>query len=156
VTSETQWAEVFVLLEELYKSTSRLEAIFPGRKFTLDGHLVGSIGEVIAAYMFDLELNAASTMGHDAVCQAGRCIEIKFTQSRSVAIRHQPEHLLVLHRPPGGPVQVVYNGPGHLAWAAAGRPQSNGQSPISLSRLRALDREIPEALRLPELRPPPI
>jgi len=49
---EVDWAEVRALLDSLYGSAERLEALFPGRKFTLDGHLVGSIGEVIAAYMF--------------------------------------------------------------------------------------------------------
>ena len=33
----------------IYKATAALEALYPGRKFTPDGHLVGSIGEVIAA-----------------------------------------------------------------------------------------------------------
>ena len=129
VTTKAEWEEVRLLLEELYDATARLEVLFPGRKFTLDGHLVGSIGEVIAAYMFDLELHAASTMGHYAICQAGRCIEIKLTQGRSVSIRHKPEHLLVPHRPPGGPVQVVYNGPGELAWAATGRPAVKRSEP---------------------------
>lgn len=88
-----------ILLDTLYGSTARLEALFPGRKFTLDGDLVGSIGEVIAGYMFDLDLDPASTRGHDALCRAGRNVEIKFTQGRTVAIRHEPDDLLVLHRP---------------------------------------------------------
>jgi hypothetical protein len=33
----------------IYQATAELEALYPGRKFTPDGHLVGSIGEVIAA-----------------------------------------------------------------------------------------------------------
>lgn len=95
---EVDWAEVSTLFDSLYGSAERLEALFPGRKFTLDGHLVGSVGEVIAAYMFDLTLNPASTMAHDALCPAGRRVEIKFTQGRTVAIRHEPDHLLVLQR----------------------------------------------------------
>lgn len=55
-------AEVRALLDFLYGSAEHLEAPFPGRKFTLDGHLIGSISEVIAASMFDLTLNPASTM----------------------------------------------------------------------------------------------
>ncbi|WP_324698540.1 DUF6998 domain-containing protein [Novosphingobium sp. RL4] len=67
---EVDWAEVRNLLDSLYGSAEPLETLFPGRKFTLDGHLVGSIGEVIAAYMFVLTLNPASTMAHDALCAA--------------------------------------------------------------------------------------
>jgi hypothetical protein len=119
----------------------------------LDGHLVGSIGEVVAAYMFDLDLNPASTMGHDAVARDGRAVEIKLTQGSSVAIRHKPDHLIVLHRPRGGPVEVIFNGPGLAAWAAAGARAKNGQSPIRLSTLRRLEVAVADAARLPVIRP---
>ena len=33
------------LVGELYALVAQLEALFPGRRFTPDGHLVGSIGE---------------------------------------------------------------------------------------------------------------
>ena len=36
-------------IKELYRITAELERRYPGRKFTIDGHLVGSIGEVIVA-----------------------------------------------------------------------------------------------------------
>lgn len=153
---DVDWAEVRTLLDSLYGSAERLEALFPGRKFTLDGHLVGSIGEVIAAYMFDLTLNPASTMAHDALCPDGRRVEIKFTQGRTVAIRHEPDHLLVLHRARSLKVRVVYNGPGAIAWAAAGGVQANGQRPISLARLAHLDAAVIDELRLPLVRPAPI
>lgn len=86
----------------------------------------------------------------------GRQVEIKLTQGRGVAIRHEPEHLIVLHRPVGGPIRVVFNGPGPIAWGAAGKMQKNGQRPISLSRLTALSDDVPEQDRLPVLRPPPV
>src|SRR3546814_7595988 len=95
---EVDWAEVRNLLDSLYTASTRLETLFSGRRFTLDGHLVGSVGEVIAAYMFDLQLNPASTLGHDAVALDGRRVEIKFTQGRSVAIRHEPDHMLEIGR----------------------------------------------------------
>ena len=150
------WQEVTLQLERLTASVDRLEVLFPGRKFTLDGHLVGSIGEVVAAYMFRLTLLAGSSQGHDAIAADGRAVEIKFTQGRSVAIRHQPGHLIVLHRPRGGPVGVVYNGPGETVWLHAGAKASNGQRPISLHRLRLLDREVDPAQRLIQHEEPPI
>ena len=156
MSEDVDWKQVTALLNDLYTAADGLERIFPGRKFTLDGHLVGSIGEVVAAYMFDLDLNPASTQGHDARARDGRQVEIKLTQGRGVAIRHEPEHLIVLHRPIGGPIRVVFNGPGSVAWAAAGKMQKNGQRPISLSRLTALSNELAEQDRLPLLRPPPV
>lgn len=156
MSEEVNWRNVANLLDDLYAAADGLERVFPGRKFTLDGHLVGSIGEVAAAYIFDLELNPASTMGHDARSRCGRNVEIKLTQGRSVAIRHEPEHLIVLHRPIGGPLRVVFNGPGGLAWTAAGRMQKNGQRPISLSRLSQISQDVTPEGRLPEVREPPV
>jgi hypothetical protein len=144
------------LLDDLYTATDRLEEIFPGRSFTLDGHLVGSIGEVIAAYMFDLSLNAASSKGHDAIARDGRRVEVKLTQHKSAAIRHPPDHLIVMHRVKGRPVQIVYNGPGTEPWAQAGRIQSNGQRTISLRKLATLDQLVTPEVRLPIKWPAPV
>ena len=88
------WEKVKKLLDDLYRSSEALEDIFPGRSFTLDGHLVGSIGEVVAAYMFNLRLNNASTMGYDALTTDAKKVEIKFTQGKSISIRHEPDFLL--------------------------------------------------------------
>ena len=156
MTEGIDWGQVARYLDDLYTASDGLEQMFPGRKFTLDGHLVGSIGEVVAAYIFDLDLNPASTLGHDARSQDGRNVEIKLTQGRGVAIRHEPEHLIVLHRPKGGPMRIVYNGPGRPVWAAAGAMQKNGQKPISLARLERLAMELPVETRLLVRREPPV
>ena len=65
-SSSDQWTEVGDLLAKLYAIVARLEALFRDRKFTPDGHLVGSIGEVIAKHMFTLELLPAGARVHDA------------------------------------------------------------------------------------------
>lgn len=61
------------LLGHLYGIVNRLEALFPERKFTPDGHLVGSIGEALAAHvcLIDLRLMQASAPEHDATIQDG-------------------------------------------------------------------------------------
>ena len=156
MSEAVDWNEVRTLLDALYQGTDRLEILFPGRKFTLDGHLVGSIGEVIAAYMFDLDLLRGSNKGHDAVARNGMNVEVKFTQGSSVAIRHEPEHLLVLQRKKGSNVDIVFNGPGKPAWERAGKMQSTGQRSISLSTLHTLDKEVPELARLKQLRVAPV
>jgi hypothetical protein len=155
MSAPIDWEQVTRYINDLYTVTDNLERMFPGRKFTLDGHLIGSLGEVIAAYIFDLNLHPASTLGHDAKCPKGRNVEIKLTQGSTVAIRYEPEHLIVLHRPKGGPIRVVFNGPGGIAWGAAGPAQRNGQRSISLSRLSKLAACVPFDERLDEKRKPP-
>ena len=143
------WTEVGELLASLYRIVERLEVLFPGRKFTPDGHLVGSIGEVIAARMFGLELLPASAPDHDAIAGDGRKVQIKFTQgTRGVALRAEPDHLLVLCLDRDRSLQVVYNGKGKSPWSQSGKMQKNGQRQISLARLRTIDRAVPERDRL--------
>ena len=145
-----RWVEVPSLLADLYRIVGRLQYLFPGRKFTPDGHLVGSIGEAVAARMFDLSLLKASTEAHDAETADGQAlVQIKMTQgSRGVGLRAEPEHLLVLRLAADRSVEVVYNGGGQAPWSAAGKEQKNGQRPISLSRLRALDADVAASGRL--------
>ena len=145
--------EVPGLVGQLYELVAHLEALFPGRRFTPDGHLVGSIGEVIAAHRYGLELLPHSAQGHDARSASGALVEIMATQGSSVALREQPYHLIVLHISKLGESSEVYNGPGAPVWEAAGAMQRNGQRPISLSKLRRLMVCVPEALRLPERAP---
>ena len=150
------WAAVARHLDSLYSAVDALERQFPGRKFTPDGHLVGSIGEVVAAYMFDLTLNPASTAGYDAVAPDGRRVEVKLTQGGAIGLREEPEHLVVLQRPKGSVLRVVYNGPGGPAWQRAGRMQRNGQRRIGLTTLLGIAESIGSVERLPLVRQPPI
>ena len=80
---------VLRLVPELFQITKALEAAAPGRHFTPDGHLVGSIGEAVAAARYGLELTTASTKGVDAHHKAsGRSVEIKATvEGKRISLR---------------------------------------------------------------------
>jgi len=132
----------------------KLEDLFPGRKSTPDGHLVGSLGEGLASHKYGLDLLPNSTELHDAKAPDGRLVQIKATQGRSVALRGSkpPDHLLVLKLNRNGSADEVFNGPGDLAWAKAGARGSNGQRPISLSMLAMLMKDVPQDARLPVVR----
>lgn len=56
--SEQRLIKIRALIRQLYRVVSDLETEFQGRKFTPDGHLVGSIGEVVASYSVLKRLNA--------------------------------------------------------------------------------------------------
>jgi hypothetical protein len=60
----------------IYRAVQELEERYPGRKFTPDGHLVGSIGEVVAAEALKLTLHPASRAGYDAYDENGE-VQIK-------------------------------------------------------------------------------
>ena len=125
-------------IKELYKITNELENSYPGRKFTIDGHLVGSIGEVIVAEHYNLDLLPNSTKTHDARTKDGKMVQIKATQVKGIAISSEPDYLIVIRLLSDGSWEEIYNGPGRAAWDNAGKMQKNGQRPISLSKLRKL------------------
>ncbi|MEA5392124.1 hypothetical protein VB738_12730 [Cyanobium gracile UHCC 0139] len=145
-------ARIAALIPELYRLVGQLEEAAPGRSFTPDGHMVGSFGEVLAAARYGLTLTTASTREVDAIAPDGREVEIKATGGKSIAMRGEPKHLLVLKLEKDGTAITVYNGPGALVWAES-RPANgrNGQSTISLSKLRQLQAQVPEHDRLPEV-----
>ena len=124
---------------DIYRAVERLEIQYPGRKFTPDGHLVGSIGEVVAAKALDLELYSASYPGHDARDAEGRDVQIKLTGASSVSLYATCDRLVVLRIFDSEFAEIVYDGDGEPAWDAAGKRQKNGQRAISLSNLRAID-----------------
>jgi hypothetical protein len=77
VWHEDRSARLRDLISQLYAVVASLEEEFEGRKFTPDGHLVGSIGEVVAAYAFNLKLLPASNATHDAEAPDGTLVQIK-------------------------------------------------------------------------------
>lgn len=145
------------LVRQLQAVVTELEEMHPGRKFPLDGHLVGSIGEAAAEALFQVTLVRASTAGYDAVTPDGRKVEVKATYgNRSVGVRAtsgvHADLLIVLRlsRDPEVAHEVIYNGPLEPALEVVGRAQSNGQVPMRLSRLREANQKVASADRVPE------
>mgnify|MGYP007094189565 FL=1 len=139
-------------IREIYKIANELEEMYPGRHFTPDGHMIGSIGEVIAAEEYDFELFEASHPVHDAKTKDGKQVQIKATQGDKIAISECPEYLIVLKIHRDGGFEEVYNGSGDIAWGLVGKRQKTGQCHVSLAKLRAAMVEIPERDRLPHKR----
>lgn len=136
------------IVRQLCRLVAELEKEFDDRRFTLDGHLVGSIGEVLAADRYELELLPTGAATHDARAVDGTLVQIKTTQAKAIGLRSEPEHLLVVALDAQGAITEVYNGPGRLAWEAAGKVQRNGQRSIRLSKLRSLMAQVPQQTRL--------
>lgn len=140
----------------LLKTVNDLEKRFEGRKFTLDGHLFGSIGEVLAVYYYGVELYPSGTPIHDGE-KDGKKVQIKITQGNSVDIKSVPEHLLVLflHKQAvdgdqKDAVYEVYNGP--CEWLNKCK-QTRGEYHPNFTRLHEEDSKIAPEDRLSTINP---
>jgi hypothetical protein len=131
------------IIRNLFSIVSELERKFPGRHFTLDGHLVGSLGEVFAKERYKLQLFPSSARTHDA-WKGKTLIQIKTTQRESIGISSEPQHLIVLKLTSAGTFEEVFNGPGKLVWETVktkSRPK-NGQYAVRLSTLRTIMQQV--------------
>ncbi|MGA7157997.1 MAG: DUF2442 domain-containing protein [Acidobacteriaceae bacterium] len=139
--------EVPALIGDLIKTTNRLNTLFDGRPFTPDGHLVGSIGEVVAEYIYGVRLEPCSTPQVDAHTSDGRSVQIKLTgaNGNSFGFRWsnrtpaKPSDILVALKLTDKGFEEIYNGPFPEQLLRGRRDTSNGQVSISLAKLRELN-----------------
>jgi hypothetical protein len=143
-------AQVPRLVRDLYAIASEFETLLAGtgRKFS-PFHLVGNLGEVIAAYKYDLTLLNNFEPLHDAQTEGGLKIQIKTIQGISrVALRGQPDHLIVLQLNKEGEATEIFNGPSVLVWERFGSRKCYGQRSVALSTLRSLMDHVPQTQRV--------
>ncbi len=134
------------LLKQIYSAVAGLEAMFPGRHFTPDGHMVGSIGEAIAAYHYGIALYPPGRAVFDGR-KDGREIQIKATQRNSVDLKPADGGtLLVLKLEQNGDFDEIYNGEADRVWKSLAhrKPTKAGEKSISLTQLRALQKHVQE------------
>lgn len=139
-------------VQKLVEIVAELEAEFPGRHFTLDGHLVGSIGEVMAAYYYGIELYKASAEIHDGEIK-GRKVQIKISQQDDIVINHEPDYLIVLYMNKNGNIYEVYNGSGKLPWENASKKDSHNNRHMRVNKLMELDKDVVEAEQIKRINP---
>lgn len=125
-----------------------------GLQFTLDGNLVGDLGEAIAAELFGISLvKARSTAGFDGYAPDGRTVQVKATGvNGGPAFRMteaRADHLLFFSLNfEAATGSVIFNGPEHIA--VAGFPASwAGQKSVSPFQIRAADARVEPRDRLP-------
>lgn len=139
--------KLFALLEIV----NDLERVFPERKFTLDGHLLGSIGEVMAEYYYGVNLYSSSNKLHDGFVD-NKEVQIKITQNSSVDINGKPDYLLVFFlKKSEGKIYEVYNGPGDLVLKKAKKTKS-GWYNRSFKVLNQYDSHVLEKDRIKAIR----
>jgi hypothetical protein len=107
-------------VKQMLKIVEHLCAAYPKKRFTLDGRLVGDIGEVLVEDAYDLTLFGDVKKHHDGVSVDGRLVQIKATMKDSLTFPgdHVPDYYIGVKIGSDGTFVEVFNGPGEVAGSA--------------------------------------
>lgn len=146
--------------QQLLSLTRQLKAKH-GRSFTLDGRLVGDIGEVLAAEKYGLELLPENTFKHDAKeITTGRLIQIKASFKGYCYFpfgeNKLPDYFLALHINEDGSLTELFNGPGsyiveHYIQKRGLKHYKETFYTLSKGILMALNNEVPKEHKIQEV-----
>src|SRR5439155_10766402 len=122
-----------------------LQREYGKKRFTLDGRLVGDIGEILVEQGYAVELHEGLLKHHDARAHDGRLVQIKATLRAehpgfTFPADHIPECYLAIVIHPDGTFTEIFNGPGKIAAEAVQtrkHPKTNLHS-ISVAALKRL------------------
>ena len=139
-------------LSLVFQGIERLTTAFPSRRFTIDGRLVGDIGEVIAELEYDLRLHEISQPEYDAVTSDGRRVQIKATFKDSLTFTKTPDYYLGFKLNRNGTYEEIYNGPGYPIYEKFAHRRGVGEKLLSFSNqtLKELSRAVAPEHRIPK------
>jgi hypothetical protein len=129
-----------------------LRRAFPKKRFTLDGRLVGDLGEALAEYLYKITVFDRLEKHHDAKADDGRLVQVKTTMQAALSFPgdHVPDYYLGLQIDARGHVTEVFNGPGVVAYEAVRKrkvPKTNLHS-ISVRLLQELNKTVQDEQRI--------
>lgn len=125
----------------ILKAVRSLEARYPGRKFTIGGTFMGSLGEVMAEQAYDIKLLKQGAKDHDAIDGKDRKIQIRINSRNATPLKAKlPEYLLALKFTRSGGFEEVYNGPGKIlkSLLKGRKPDTSGFIAIQHTKLRSM------------------
>lgn len=151
---EYKLSKLRVEIKNLHCSVSILKELFKSKKegFTLDGRLVGDIGEVIAEELFQIELHEKLKHYYDAVAlyDPKINIQIKASFKESLTYNHEPDYYNGIKLYENGEFKVVYNGPGKYIHEAFNHRKGIGEKLLSfpIKKLEEISAGIADAERI--------
>ena len=135
--------EIKSAITELLGIVKRLKNKYPYKEFTLDGRLVGDIGEVLAEQIYDIKLYEKINPRYDGISSTGRKVQIKATMKNALTFPadHVPEYYVGIRILENGEIEEIYNGPGSIIWnnilKERKKPKTNLHN-IGIKRLKKL------------------
>jgi len=143
--------EIRKALTFIFEGISHLRESFPEREFTIDGRLVGDIGEVIAALVYDIDLDEVSQPDHDGTTSDGRRVQIKATFQDALTFKTVPDYYLGIKLHRNGEFEEIYNGPGAPIYEKYSHRKGIGRILLRFPNfdLKELSRSVKDEDRIP-------
>ncbi|MGJ8594081.1 MAG: DUF6998 domain-containing protein [Aquaticitalea sp.] len=146
-------------IKHLLAITESLKKQYEGRlNFSLDGRLVGDIGEALASEKFDLELYSQNAQVYDGEQRGtNKKVQIKSSMKYnfSYPFGKDLDHYLAVHIEPSGELEVIYNGPGKPIHDYLKKKKRKSYRDIwytiSANHLRTLDKDVKQEDRIIEI-----
>lgn len=141
-------------IKKLLNTVENLREEYPHKRFTLDGRLVGDIGEVLCSEIYDVELLPGLPAHYDGQTSDGRQVQIKTTMQKNLTFPadHIPDYYLGVKVHHDGRVEEMFNGPGKIIKDVALKNRTaipkNHLHSISIKKLQELNKSIPDAERI--------
>jgi len=140
-------------IKKLLQIVDELHEAHPAKKFTLDGRLLGDIGEILVEENYDIALFKGMRRHHDGMAKDGRLVQIKATMKDALTFPsdHRPDFYLGIKIKKDGSFDEVFNGPGRVAWEAVRnrKPSKTNLHSISIKILAELGRRVSAAEKIP-------
>jgi len=140
-------------VNQMLQIVKQLQTAFPKKRFTLDGRLVGDLGEILVEAAYDIELHDELQKHHDGIASDGRQVQIKATMQNSLTFPgdHVPDYYLGIKIHSDGTFTEVFNGPGSVAWKAVSnrKPTKTNLHSISINTLARLNQNVQTKDRIP-------
>ena len=144
--------EIHRAIKELLVIVEALHERYPKKQFTLDGRLVGDLGEILVEQDYELELFNVLEKHYDGITPDGKKVQIKTTMKNSLTFPcdHTPNFYLGIKIFSDGTYEEIFNGSGELVRERIRnrKPAKNNQHSISLSTLQLLNKTVPDNQRI--------
>lgn len=146
-------------IQQLLDITASLKERYKGKlDFSLDGRLVGDIGEALVSEMFDIEIYGGNNQNYDGYHRpTNKKVQIKASMAFNFSYPFDIdlEHYIAVHIEPNGTLAVLYNGPGKYVnkFLKDNKRKSYRDiwTTITANHLRELNSNLKASERLPEL-----
>lgn len=148
----TQRQTIKEALALIFQGIARLRESFGNRDFTIDGRLVGDMGEVLAALDYDITLDPTSKPDHDGRTSDGRRVQVKATFQNQLTFKTNSDYYLGLKLFADGHYEEIFNGPAKVIYARYKHRKAIGVQLLRFPNpeLKRLSLSVPKDQRIPK------